>query len=290
MADPRALLRTAGRALRTGGGEEDVHDFVGIVQLDAGLGILVLPEHVAAVIEVSGTDYAYAPAARSAQVLAAWRDALADADCSVQVFIHRRPINWDLPGGYLEAIERQVADAATRARPEDVRWMRRRLELHRQAVLRGEWDRQTPTRSVADLRQYIVIRRASGKTEVSQREGETPMYLPPRRGFRALISSVTTRFGGTGGLAEWRRAREREAAALADEVERFMADLSRVPKLEARRLSGLEIAQLLHLLLRDEAAYDEWIDDEAEMLEIASGVLRVTTEAERPVIEPEAGR
>ena len=280
------LSRFTGKANGVGA-SEDVHDFIGIVEIDPELAIIVMPDHVATIIETTGTDYRYAPPERVENILTAWERTLTYAGLHVQIFIDRRPINWDVPEGYLHSMEMTVEEAAKTARPRDAAWMRRRFERHANAIRAGELDRQTSAPlgtpiGVADLRQFFVIRRAIGRAEAVYREGEAPSYLPPRHGLRAMFSSVPRVFGGDEGPAAWRARRDAAAAALAEEVGRFMDDASGIPGISLRPLSGLEIAQSLHLLLRgDREAYNEWLDDASALRsilgrEIAGGEISHT--------------
>ena len=245
--------------------EEDIHDFLGVVELDTepGMGVLVLPEHVAAVLEVSGTDYAYADPALRSEIVEGWASVLNSAGISLQVFILRRPMLWTAPGGFLDLMRRQVeADLHSD-------WQTRRLQRMEDAILRGELDGYP----AMELRQYAVLRHAVGTLENRRiGNGEASMYIPPNRA--RFWDKPATLFGqGETGLAEWRKRREEAIGALSLVVERFLRDLPAVPGMSAKPLGGLELAQLLHLLWREEDALDEWIGDDETLAAIRSGAM-----------------
>lgn len=252
--------------------EEDVHDFLGVVEIDTdpAMGVLVMPDVVTAVLVCSGSDYGYASIEEKQAIVSSWEQVLNSARLSIQIFADRRPYVWDLPGALLDTTERQVVDA-----PEGS-WRRERFERWRDAILSGELERRFP---VAELRQYMIIRYPVGNAEVIRVPGEPSMYVPPRRGLK-FWESIPTIFGNrTNGLDEWRARRNEAIRGLSGEITRIENDVRRVPGMTLERVSGLELVQLLHLLWRGEAAYDEWISDTDRLEEIRRG------EAIAPVVD-----
>lgn len=244
--------------------EEDIHDFLGVVEIDLNprMGVLVLPDHVAAVLKVSGTDYAYTSSDERAAILDRWESTLNTARLSIQIFVDRRPYEWGAPGAFLDELERQVEDS----NPSD--WQRHRLKRWQDAILSGELERRFP---VADLRHYMVVRYAMGRAESIRNPGEPPMYVPPNRSWR-FWETVTTAFGDKRrGLDVWRNRRNEAIRGLHAEVTRLENDARNIPGFRLERLSGLELVQLLHLLWRGRDAYDEWIDSEERLEQIRRG-------------------
>jgi hypothetical protein len=235
--------------------EETVRDFLGVVEIetDPKMGVLVLPDHVATLLRVSGTDYAYAPEGLREDIVTGWANALNSARMSLQIWIDRRPAVWDLPGGFLDTMRTQVK--------ADLRgdWQERRLKRWEEALMRGELDNFP----VMETRSYIVLRYAMGSAESRKTErSESPMYLPPRRSIR-FWEKIPTAFGDPErGLPEWRRRRAEAIRGLATEANRLMNDVSAVPGLSLTRVGGLELAQTLQLAWNGNAAYDEWVGTE----------------------------
>lgn len=243
---------------------EDTHDFLGVVEIDIdpALGVLVMPDVVTAVLVASGTDYAYSSVSEREAIVTSWEQVLNSARLSIEVFADRRPYIWDLPGALLDTTERQVADA-----PEGS-WRRQRFERWRDAILSGELEKTFP---VSELRQYLVIRYPVGSAEVIRVPNEPPMYMPPRRGLR-FWESIPTVFGDRAkGLDAWRARRNEAIRGMIGEITRLENDVGRVPGLTLERASGLELVQLLHLLWRGDAAYDEWIGSTEQLDEIRRG-------------------
>jgi hypothetical protein len=242
--------------------EEAVRDFLGVVELDTDslMGVLVLPEHVTAILRVSGTDYSYVDGEGRREIVARWADLLNSAGISVQVFIDRRPLIWDLPGGFLDTMRREV-EADLRGE-----WQHRRYQKMEEAILRGELD----SFPAMELSQYVVLRYGLGTAENHRLGREGSMYIPPRHGIR-FWERPKTLFGGEEGLAAWRSRRDEAIRQLAEAVDRFLRNVGTVPGLSAEPCSGLEVAQLLHLLWRGERALDEWLIDEAALGAIRSG-------------------
>ena len=274
---PPLLGRLRGVVTRSGVGREVARDFVGISNIDPELGVLVLADHIVAVIETSGTDYRYATNRQADAIIAGWREFLSTSPMSVQVVVHRRPIVWNLAYGYVDTIERQtrrgIEAAEAAGRHDDAAWMARRLDKHKKAVESGELDRQVPNGiGVADLRQYFVIRRAVGKAEADFAEGQVTVYIPHPRGFRTIVTSLRTTFGtGDAAIRTWHRMKVQAAVQLDDEVSTFMSHIHRVPGIECRRLAGAELIQVYQMLLRDREATAEWIDDDASLHEWLAG-------------------
>jgi hypothetical protein len=270
---PSIFGRIKSTVTRSGVGREIARDFIAISNIDPELGVVVLSDHIVAVIETSGTDYRYATSSQADNIIAGWREFLSTSPMSVQILVHRRPIVWNLANGYLDTMERQVKSAAAIAnatnRPEDASWMQRRLDKHKKAIESGELDRQTPDDiGIADLRQYFVIRRAIGKAEADFQEGQPTVYIPHPRGLRTLVTSLRTTFGtGDVAIRAWHRMKVQAAVQLDDEVSTFISHIHRVPDLEVRRLMGAELIQVYQMLLRDREATAEWIDDDAALRE-----------------------
>ena len=243
---------------------EDVHDFLGVVEIDqvGRLGILVMPEHVAAILRVSGTDYASASVDLREETVDGWAGLLNSAGVSLSIFLHRSKIAWDLPGGFLDLMRRQVeADLHSD-------WQTTRYERMEAALLAGELDGFP----VMEQRSFIILRHSIGASEMkmSGRTG-TPMYIPPRRGIKFWETPKTTFGDGERGYEEWTARRDESARALALIVERFLRDVGIVPGLSAEPCGRLEIAQLLHLLWRGERSYDDWLSDESRLDDVVRG-------------------
>ena len=240
------------------GRDETVLDFLGLRAIDVEEGILVLPDHIVAVLDLGGTDYIYSNVEGQAAITNAWKKLLNDSRMSVQLFVDVRPLRWDIPGGYLDVIERQLPTDSTDP------WYRRRFEMHRDAILRGEVDAAVRGKQ---LRQLAIIRFAAGESTRRDVPGESAAYQPEPEPWR-FWEKVHYRFAGEKGLSDWRRNRRRLAEALDKEVRKFVSDTHGVPGMTARRLRGAELVQLLHLLWREDAAYDEWIGDAATLAEM----------------------
>lgn len=246
--------------------EEDVHDFLGVVMIDPRYNVIVMPDHVAAVLRVSGTDYLYSQSVRD-RILDAWRDLLNKGGISVQGFLDRRPIKWDLEGGHLDQIKAQVDAYSTD--PES--WEQRRLGRYREALLNAELESGQHL-AVSELSQYVVIRLAMGVAELLIGDDERPMYLPPARGWR-FWEQISVTFRGRRGRDLWKRQAEAASRALIEEVHRFMALAAEVPGFSIERCDALEIAQLLQVLWNDEEAYEPgvWVRDRAMLRNIIRG-------------------
>jgi hypothetical protein len=235
--------------------EETVRDFLGVVEIetDPKMGVLVLPDHVATLLRVSGTDYAYASESLREDIVNGWANTLNSARMSLQIWIDRRPAVWDLPGGLLDTMRTQVK--------ADLRgeWQERRLKRWEEALMRGELD----SFPVMETRSYLVVRYAMGSAESRKTDrSESPMYIPPRRSIR-FWEKIPTAFGDPEkGLPEWRHRRAEAIRGLAAETNRLMNDIGAVPGLSLARVGGLELAQTLQLAWNASGAYDEWIGTE----------------------------
>jgi hypothetical protein len=251
--------------------EEDVHDFLGVVMIDPRYNVIVMPDHVAAVLRVSGTDFLYSQSVRD-RVLDAWRDMLNKGGISVQAFVDRRPIKWDLEGGHLDQIKVQVDAYSTD--PES--WEQGQLARYREALLNAELE-SGQRLAVSELAQYVVIRLAMGAAELLIGDDERPMYLPPARSWR-FWEQIPVMFRGRRGRDLWKRQAEAASRALVEEVRRFMALASEVPGFSIERCDALEITQLIHVLWKEDAAYEPgvWVRDRTML----RNIIRGTTEAE----------
>lgn len=239
------------------GRDETVLDFLGVRAIDVDNGILVLPDHIVAVLDVTGTDYLYSSGEAQAEITNAWKKLLNDSRMSVQLFVDVRPLKWDLPGGYLDIVERQLPSNSVDP------WYRRRFEMHRDAIMRGEVDIFRPKQ----LRQLAIIRFAAGESTRRAVVGESYAYQPEPEPWR-FWEKVSFRFSGEKGLRDWRSNRRVLAAALDKEISKFASDARAVPGMSVRRLRGLELIQLLHLLWRDDESHDEWISDEQMLTDL----------------------
>lgn len=277
------LLERARRLLPKRSEEEDVHDFLGVVEvdLDPRLGVLVLPDHVAAVLRVSGTSFAYASAEQRTSIIEAWQNLLNNARLSLQIFIDRRPYNWELPGNLLDQMRHQMEDSD----PSD--WQRRRLQRWSESMSNREFERMFP---VTDLRQYLIISYAIGEAEWVRLPNEPPIHVPPNKGWR-FWEKVPTAFGDRRhGLDTWRRKRNEAIRGLHLEIGRLENDTRSIPGLRLERASGLEVVQLLHLLWRSDSAYDEWIGDEARLNHLRQGdALDAALQQQQPETTSEEG-
>lgn len=256
--------------------EEDVRDFIGVVELDtdAGMGVIVMPEHCAAVVRLSGTDYAYASPEVREEIVSGWASALNSAGVSVQLFVNVRPMRWRLPGGFLDQMKTQTeADLKSE-------WQRRRYERMEEAILRGELD----IYPALEVHQFAILRYGIGLSENKRfGSGEHAMYIPPRRGLRFWETPKTEFGSGEEGLRAWRARRDEAINALSLVVERFLRDVTAVPGMSASICTGLEISQLLHGLWRGEGALDEWITDETMLEAIRTGELSADWLAPKPI-------
>jgi hypothetical protein len=260
--------KQASRFLKLDQAAQDVHDFLGVVYYDPALRVLVLPEHVATLLRVAGTDYLYAPATR-AGIVNGWIELLNGSGLSVQAFFHRRPINWEVAGGHLDIIKRQVDEA--NSAPDS--WERRRFELYREALTGPD-----TLANVNDIYQYVVVRLAIGATEAVREPGEgTTMYLPPKTGWRFWERAATI-FGGPEGQGAWEAKAQKAARELNTEVQTFMGRAHSIPDFSVERASALEVVQLLHLLFMEDEAYapGSWVRDVKMMRAIVTGTNQAT--------------
>jgi hypothetical protein len=238
---------------------EDVHDFLGVVEIDAlpEMGVLVLPNHVTAVLETTGTDFGHASAELRAGILEGWTSMLNASRNSIQVFVHRRPVAWDRPGGHLEHLRDQVEASGPNT------WQRARMERFAQAIRDGELESLFP---VAEVRMCLVIRVPLGTNEVAAPGSvDDAMYKPPRRSWRVWEALPSILGNRRNRLASWRARRNAAIRDLATAVSRLQNDAAGVPGLALRPLSGLETTQLLHLLWQGDRALDEWIGSDADL-------------------------
>jgi hypothetical protein len=241
--------------------EETVRDFLGVVEIetDPKMGVLVLPDHVATLLRVSGTDYAYASESLREDIVNGWATTLNSARLSLQIWIDRRPAVWDLPGGFLDTMRTQVK--------ADLRgeWQERRLKRWEEALMRGELNNFP----VMETRSYIIVRYAMGTAESRKTDrSEAPMYLPPRRSLR-FWEKLPTAFGDPErGLPEWRRRRADAIRALTAESNRLINDSGSVPGLSLARVGGLEMTQTLQLAWNGGSAYDEWVGTEEALVRL----------------------
>jgi hypothetical protein len=243
--------------------QQDVHDFLGLIYYDPSLRVAVLPDHVACLLRVSGTDYLYALSFRD-NIIDGWRDLLNGSGLSVQAFFHRRTINWAVPGGHLDIIKRQVDEA--NADPDS--WEQRRFERYKEALLGPE-----TIDSVNEIYQYVVIRLAMGNTEAVREAGEdTAMYLPPKTGWRFWEQAATV-FGSPEGQSAWESKAQTAARRLNEEVRAFIGRVHTIPGFSVERASALETIQLLHLLWMEEEAYAPglWVRDAKMIRDIITG-------------------
>jgi hypothetical protein len=247
--------------------EETVHDFLGVVQMDPELAILVLPDHVAAIVEMSGTDYFYL-GNRAAQdgIEVSWANILNNSRLSLQTFVDRRPIDWTRQ--HLEPLFDQVIHPVDSGLDEADPWAIERYRKYEEDILAESIE--ALGHKPADLRQLVVIRHSMGTAESVRSENES-IYLPPRRSLR-FWEKMPTVFGADDGLERWRQRRHEAAFYLSNEVQRFM-DVSNSLGFGARRIDGLELARLFHLLWMGEQARDEgrWIEDDTMLRRIVSG-------------------
>lgn len=272
------LIQKAIDFLHLSQGHEDVLDFMGVVQVDEvnGAGILVMPDQVTAVLRVSGTDYYYGAGDTSKAVVEEFDNVLNQAGLSMQFFVLRRPIHWNLPGGYLSGLADQVS-AEAKADPDS--WAARRLEKHRAAVSNHEIDNRVPGRTVVDQQFYILIHAplsgaVSFATPPTVGDGQTErkIFVPPRRGWRLWEQFAGVLSGGDA-LERWDRQRVSSAQMLVTEVDVLARYAERIPGLRLRRCSALEISQLLHYLGAGDDAFEtgNWIPDRATFDAIRTG-------------------
>lgn len=252
-----ALLDRARKAIRFDRDAEDVHDFLGVVEIDTApeMGVLVLPNHVACVLDATGTDFAHAPATVRDGVLDGWAAMLNSSRASIQVFLYRRPVAWSLPDGHLEHLRTQMENSS----PSN--WQRERYARFEAAILAGELEELFP---VADLRYHLVVRVPLGGAEVAA-SGDDAMYKPPRRSWRFWEALPSVLGGRRERLSGWRSRRNAAIRELAATVGRLQNDASGVPGLTLRPLTGLETTQLLHLLWQGDRALGEWIANDGEL-------------------------
>lgn len=260
----------AARAIRGASSAEDVHDFMGVVEIDPlpDMGVLVMPNHVAAVLEVSGTSYLYASPEMRERIIDAWAGALNNSRMSVQFYLLVRPIGWSLPGGFLDHLDEQVAWS------DPSPWQLRRAKRWREAIEGGELERLF---AVSDVGQYLIVRHAIGEYEAMSTGGED-VYLPPRRGWR-FWERIPSALGLNRDeqLARWRARRAEAVESLITTVTRAINDFSSVPGptggMNVSPLSGVALTQLVHYLWRGDRAFgaSEWVADEATLAAIRSG-------------------
>jgi hypothetical protein len=234
--------------LHLGRVKEDPHDFLGVVMIDPRYNVLVLADHVAAILRVSGTDYLYAPELRE-RIVERWRDLLNKGGISVQAFIDRRPIVWDLEGGHLDQIAAQV-DAYTTDKDS---WEQQKFARYREAILNHELESQRLP--IAELRQYVIIRLPMGIAESLVGDDSRPVYLPPSGGWR-FWEQLPTLFRGRAGRDEWKRQAEAASRALSEEVRRFLAWANDIEGFRVTRAGAMEMTQLLHLLWLEDVAFE----------------------------------
>jgi hypothetical protein len=251
------LLESARKAIRFDRDAEDVHDFLGVVELDLApeMGVLVMPNHVACILEATGTDFAHAPATMRSGILDGWVSMLNASRASIQIFVHRRPVAWSLPGGHLAHLREQLENSTPTT------WQRERFARFEAAILAGELEELFP---IADLRYHLVVRVPLGALEVAA-SGDDAMYKPPRRSWRFWEALPSALGGRRERLSGWRSRRNASIRELAATVGRLQNDAAGVPGLALRPLSGLETTQLLHLLWQGDRALDEWIGSDAEL-------------------------
>ena len=242
----------------------EAHDFLGLVYFDPARNVLVLPEHVAAILSVAGTDWAYRLTQRE-DIISGWANLLNGSGLSVQVFYHRRPIKWDEAGGHLDIIERQVNEST----PDPDSWEHRRFARYKEAMLSGE---DKALRGINEVYQYVVIRFAMGATESVRQAGESAMYLPPKTGWR-FWEQAATLFGGPEGRSAWESKANAAAHKLNEEIRVFTARAENIPDFYVERATPLETIQLLHLLWIEDNAYNPglWVRDGKMMNQIVSG-------------------
>jgi len=229
---------------RFGGGDaETVEDFLGVVHLDDD--VLVVGHHIVALLEVSGTNWFGASDEGQKGIRNAYLELLNNSELSFQEIVDTRGINWELE--YLKGFREQAM--ATAAAGDD--WAMDRFEKYERAISRFEIERKLE-RIVVTRRQYVAIPYYMGR----------PTYYPPRRSWR-IWQRVTNEFNRN----NYRTALRRGRRQLADAANRYTAMSARM-NMTSRRLTALEITQLLHLLWRSEEAYDEWIGSEEQMRDI----------------------
>jgi hypothetical protein len=278
------MLKQVKNLLKLDRQAEDVHDFLGVVQIDVRHDTLVLGDHIAAILEVSGTDYLHASGLREA-IRETWKNTLNSVNMDVQCFFDRRPISWDLPGGHLDIISRQT-NAYTK---DEDSWEQQSLARYKEAILSGQLETNQP---VNELRQYIVLRYPMGTAENVRMDDERVMYLPPKTSLR-FWEQAQVMFSGRRGRVAW-EARANRACQKLDEQVRIFRSRIDVPGLSIKRLESIEITRCLHLLWLEEEAYTPgaWIKDEEMLREIVSGADNEQSqalsmiEADRLIPEP----
>lgn len=254
-----SMLDRARGLLRFEREAEDVHDFLGVVEIDTApeMGVLVLPNHVTCILEASGTDFAHAPSQVREGILEGWTSMLNASRSSISIFLHRRPVAWDRPDGHLAHMREQVE------RSDPSRWQIARLERFERSIRDGELEALFP---IADLRYCISIRVPLGTGEVAAAGSiDDAMYKPPRRSWRVWEAIPSALGGRRNRLATWRTRRNAAIRELSAAVGRLQNDAAGVPGLSLRPLSGLEATQLLHLLWQGDRALDEWIGSDADL-------------------------
>jgi len=231
------------RSRFSSGNAETVENFLGVVHLDDD--VLVVGNHIVAILEVSGTNWFGTSDEGQKGIRNAYLELLNNSELSFQEIVDTRPINWELE--FLQGF--REAARATAAAGDD--WAMDRFEKYERAISRWEIERKLE-RVVVSSRQYVAIPYYMGR----------PTYYPPRRGWR-FWQRVTDDFNRNNYRAALRRGRRQ----LADAAARYVSMSARM-NMSARRLGALEITQMLHLLWRNEEAYNEWISSEERMREI----------------------
>lgn len=229
------------RGMLTPSEKETIQDFLGVAHIDDDT--LVVGNHIVAVVQVSGTDHTSTSADQRKAIRQAYLDFLNNGGISFQELIDIRPINWQIE--YLDEQERMAAAA----RDAGDSWAWERFTVHRRAVLAREIKRKFGGVDVLRLRQYVVVPYYMGEVT----------YYPPRRSWR-FWESVNNNYN----RRNWRQAIRLGRRQLTDQVHSFQS-FAQTIGLETQRLSGLELTQLLHLLWRGPAAYDEWISSAEEL-------------------------
>lgn len=272
-----ARLKDALRRAR--GEDEGVRDFIGIVEIDTGdpgFGVMVLRDHVAVLMAVDGTDYAYGSADLQQQIYESWQRAIVNAELSFECFIDFRPIAPTLPGGIVDTLRRTAeatyareaqidADIGTRSEPDP--WREGRMATMLREISEGAIDASLGA-PLCSLRQYVVLRLATGMVErvpdPDDPDSGRSMYYPYKKGWK-VWESPEFRYLSPDGRARWLMDRAKAIEKLRDEAMRFVNDAGRVPGLNPRPVGALEMTQLIHLLWNGESAYGDWITEQTEL-------------------------
>jgi hypothetical protein len=270
-------LREALRRAR--GEDEGVRDFIGIVEIDTGdpgFGVVVLRDHVAVLMAVDGTDYAYGSADLQQQIYESWQRAMVNAELSFECFVDFRPIAPTLPGGIVDTLRRTAEatyareaqiDADIGTRTEADPWREGRMATMLREISEGAIEASIGA-PVCSLRQYVVLRIATGMVErvpdPDDPDSGRSMYYPYRKGWK-VWESPEFRYLSPDGRARWLVDRAKAIEKLRDEAMRFVNDADRVPGFNPRPVGALEMTQLVHLLWNGEGAYGDWLTDQAEI-------------------------